>query len=90
MDESVEKAPGLESLQDYVVVPGQEWLDGTVVRGPGLDWAFVKSRPGPEKAHGLRWPEREFWPIRRLAHFSISRFLITHINNLYLHSQPHF
>ncbi len=28
----------------------------SVVRGPGLDRAFVKSRPGPEKAHGPAGP----------------------------------
>ena len=37
MDESVEKAQG---LQDYVVVPGQEWLDGICV-APGIVRQFV-------------------------------------------------
>lgn len=40
MDESPEEAQGSEAVQDYVVVPGQEWLDGICV-APGIVRQFV-------------------------------------------------
>ena len=40
MDESLNKAQGSEALQDYVVVPGQKWLDGICV-APGIVRQFV-------------------------------------------------
>jgi hypothetical protein len=40
MDERVDEAQVPETLQDYVVVPGQEWLDGICV-APGIVRQFV-------------------------------------------------
>ncbi len=40
MDERSDKAKGTDQLQDYVVVPGQEWLDGICV-APGIVRQFV-------------------------------------------------
>jgi hypothetical protein len=40
MDERADEAQGTEVLQDYVVVPGQSWLDGTCVAS-GIVRQFV-------------------------------------------------
>jgi hypothetical protein len=40
MDERTEEAQATELLQDYVVVPGQDWLDGICV-APGIVRQFV-------------------------------------------------
>jgi hypothetical protein len=40
MDEKVDEPQGAEMLQDYVVVPGQRWLDGICV-APGIVRQFV-------------------------------------------------
>jgi hypothetical protein len=40
MDDRADEAQGTETLQDYVVVPGQEWLDGICV-APGIVRQFV-------------------------------------------------
>jgi hypothetical protein len=40
MDDRTDEAQGIELLQDYVIVPGQEWLDGICV-APGIVRQFV-------------------------------------------------
>jgi hypothetical protein len=40
IDESPKKGVGAQPIQDYIVVPGQEWLDGICV-GPGVVRQFV-------------------------------------------------
>ena len=40
MDEKADEMDGTDGLQDYVVVPGQEWLDGICV-APGIVRQFV-------------------------------------------------
>lgn len=40
MDDRTDEAQGIELLQDYVVVPGQEWLDGICV-APGIVRQFA-------------------------------------------------
>jgi hypothetical protein len=59
MDERVDEAQVSETLQDYVVVPGQEWLDGICV-APGIVRQFVamprKWLKAPGKCfHNPRW-----------------------------------